>query len=125
MIFDSLFNQTSIIGAAMNGLSVRNDVIQNNISNVDTVNFKKSEAYFEETLQKAIDRGERTGKLDLSDVKTSIKKVHENYSYRLDGNNVDIDLEMADLYQNGMKYEALASGVINYYKRINSVLQAR
>lgn len=125
MVFDSLFDQTSILGSAMNGLSVRNDIIQNNIANNDTVNYKKRAVYFEDSLQKALDDAERTGKLDLSGVKTSVTKVHENFSYRLDGNNVDIELEMANLYQNGIKYDALAAGIINYYRRINSVLQAR
>lgn len=125
MVFDSLFDQASILGSALNGLSVRNDVIQHNIANSDTVNYKKRAVDFEDSLQKALDDAKRTGRLDMSGVKTSVKKMHENYSYRLDGNNVDIELEMADLYQNGMKYDALAAGVINYYKRINSVLQAR
>jgi flagellar basal-body rod protein FlgB len=120
-----MFNQPSVIGAAMNALSVRNDVIQNNIANIDTVNFKKSEVFFEESLQKAVENMSETGELDLSHVRPQISRVHENFSQRLDGNNVDVDTEMAYLYQNGLKYETLAAGIMNYYKRINSVLLGR
>ena len=125
MVFDVLFDHTAILGTALNGLSVRNDVTQNNIANVDTPNFKKSAVYFEESLQKALLDMERTGELNLSNVKPAIHKIHQNYSYRLDGNNVDEELEMASLYQNQIKYEVLAGGVINYYRRISSVLQMR
>jgi len=125
LIFDSLFNQTAILGSALNGLSVRNDVHQNNIANQDTPDFKKSAVYFEESLQSALDKAQRTGELDLSRVKPATRRVRENYSYRLDGNNVDIELEMAALYQNAMKYETLAAGVTSYYRRISQVLGMR
>jgi len=125
VIFEKLFDQTSILQSALNGLSVRNDVYQNNIANAETPYFKKSGVYFESALQKAIDDGERTGKLDLSGVSPRIAKVHANYNYRLDQNNVDIDIEMAALYQSSAKFETLIAGVMNYYKHINSVLSMR
>jgi len=125
MVFDVLFNQPDILGTALNGLSVRNDVAQNNIANDDTPNFKKSAVYFEDSLQKALLNAERTGSLDLSGVTPSVRRIRENYSYRLDGNNVDVELEMAALYQTQMKYETLLMGVTGYYRRINTALQVR
>lgn len=122
MSFDSLFLQTSVLGTAMKAVGVRNDVIQNNIANVDTPGFKKSTVDFEGTLQKALEDAKRTGDLDLSTVTTSIRPVNTSFSYRLDGNNVDIDTEMTDLYINSVRYDILSLGVNNYYERINMVL---
>jgi flagellar basal-body rod protein FlgB len=125
MVYSALLDQPSILGAALNGLSVRNTVIQNNIANVDTPDFKKSAVHFEGALQKALNKAKITGELDLSSVRPAITKIHENFSYRIDGNNVDIELEMVDLYQNQIKFEALVGGINNYYRRINSVFQLR
>lgn len=125
VVLDGLFDQTAILHTAVNALAIRNEVYQNNIANAETPYFKKSEVYFEAELRKALDDAKRTGELDLSGVSPRIYKYHPNYSYRIDENNVDIELEMAALYQNQMKFEALEAGVVNYYKRINSVLSMR
>ena len=125
MVYSTLFDQPSTLGVALNGLSARAEVINNNIANVDTPGFKKSSVQFEDSLQKALDKARRTGELDLHAVRPMITKIHENFSYRIDGNNVDIELEMVDLYQTQMTFDTLVMGINNYYRRINSVLSMR
>lgn len=125
MILDNLFVYNDIIGTAMQASAIRNDVIQNNIANNDVPNYKKKTVVFEETLSGILDRANRTGRLELDKAVPSIKVIHENFSYRIDGNNVDHETEMVDLYENSVRYDTMASSIINNYKRINLVLSAR
>jgi len=104
---------------------VRNDVIQHNIANVDTPGFKKKAVEFEKAFAEAIEHSKRTGTADLTKAIPKIRATHQNYSYRLDGNNVDIDVEMAELYKNTVKYDVLSNSVINNYRKINLVATGR
>ncbi len=119
MTFDNLFVQNDILESALQASIKRNDVIQHNIANVDVPGYKKKTVLFEDALQKAIQNYKETGRLDLSSVTPTTVFQYKNYNYRIDKNNVDIEVEMVDLYQNAVKYDVMAQGVISNYKRIN------
>ncbi|MFV0440708.1 MAG: flagellar basal body rod protein FlgB [Lachnospirales bacterium] len=120
MIVDKLYTTNSILEKSMQGVVARNEVIQNNIANADTPNFQRSDLVFEEYLADAVNSFKETGELNLDSVKPTI--LNQNFSYRLDGNDVDIESEMVDLYQNSAKYDMLVSSVTNNYRRINAAL---
>lgn len=122
MLFDNMFVQNDLLGTAMQASVVRNDVISNNIANAETPGFKKSDVSFDAAFQQALDNYKKTGQVDLSSLKPVVQKVDTGFSYRIDENNVDIESEMVNLYQNSVKYDVLASGVMNNYKNINLVL---
>ena len=124
-MFDRLYAQNDVVGLALNAYAIRNEVINHNIANNDTPNYKKKAVDFENAFAAALDGSKRAGRLDFSKVKPTFRLVNENYSYRLDGNNVDIELEMADLYKNSVKYDVLTSSVINNYRKINLVVTGR
>ena len=125
MIFDSLYFQNTVIGSAMQASVFRNEVISNNIANADTPGFKKSRVEFEGSLQKALDKVSRTGNKELSGVGMRKVVMHDTFNYRVDENNVDMETEMADLYRNAARYDALASMVINNNRRYNLVMSGR
>ena len=52
----------------------------------------------------------------------SVYTDHSNYSYRMDGNNVDIDTENVELASEQIKYEALTSSISSQFSRMKSVL---
>ena len=121
-------NSMQVLEKALDGTSLRNGVISNNIANVDTPNFKRSEVNFEDELQKAIDgtgiQGIRTdprhfeiggSNVNNITVKTS---VDESTSSRVDGNNVDIDNEMTGLAKNSLMYNALAQQMSSEFSRL-------
>ncbi len=120
-----MFNENAVIEVSMQALSLRNDIIQNNIANSELPNFKKSKVLFEDVLKNVVEDYKKTGDLNLSEIKPRIIIEKSNLSYRLDGNNVDIEEEMVNLYENDSRYSTLASSVINNYKRINLVLSAK
>lgn len=105
----------------------RNEVISNNIANVDTPRYKSKSVKFEEYLQ-----GE-TKFLGLK--KTSLRHIgnsnnnepkivtdNSSSSYRLDGNNVDIESEMASMAKNTIKYNVLVQSVNSKFRRLQSVI---
>ncbi|MDR2939028.1 MAG: flagellar basal body rod protein FlgB [Clostridiales bacterium] len=120
-----MFNDNAIIEFSLQSLAVRNNIIQNNIANAELPNFKKSEVLFEDVLKSAVEGYKSTGNLDLSNIKPRIVTEKASLSYRIDGNNVDIEEEMVKLYQNDARYSTLASSIINNYKRVNLVLSAK
>ncbi len=90
---------------ALDGLWLRDKVINQNISNVNTPNYKRLTVNFENQLREA-----------MINRKTQLSTTHNNhmpmaksldqvepridtdksYSYRFDKNNVNIDMESAD-----------------------------
>lgn len=125
MLLDRIQYDNDIISISMQGLALRNEIIQNNIANSELPNFKKSDVMFEQSLQNEIDKYKENGEMNLENVKPKVKVVNKELSYRLDGNNVDMEAEMVSLYKNDSKYSSMASSVMNNYKRINLVLNAK
>jgi flagellar basal-body rod protein FlgB len=119
-----MHNFTNIMGAAMQATVVRDNVISNNIANVDTPGFKRSVVRFEDLLADAVRGFRRTGTLDLSSVRPQIFREYDFLNYRIDENNVDIEFEMVQLYQNSMRFDVLSGGVIHHYRLINMAIQA-
>ncbi|WMJ81331.1 flagellar basal body rod protein FlgB [Clostridium sp. MB40-C1] len=107
-------NTYSLIKKSLDASLKRNEVIDNNISNVNTKGFKRHYVTFEETLkdtqsdmdmtttnEKHISDGKEYGQIE--------EQRDESDSMRMDGNNVDIENEMANLAANSLKYNALIS----------------
>jgi flagellar basal-body rod protein FlgB len=122
MLIENMFTRPNILGAALQGIQARGAVITNNITNVDTPGFKRSELRFEDSLARAVNDYRNTGRLDLSRVTTSIFSPFDQYNVRWDENNVDIEMEMAQLYQNNMRYNVISGSISGHYRIINMVL---
>jgi len=106
---------------------LRNDVISQNIANVDTPNYKRKEVKFEEFLNSEMKYSRiSNGKSRLQgsgDIK--VIEDHKNYSYRLDGNNVDIEREMAKLAENTLRYNTLIQRMSGQFNKIRTVIRGR
>jgi flagellar basal-body rod protein FlgB len=110
-----------VLEKALDGLSLRQRAITDNVANVDTPNFKSFEVSFEEDLQSAIHQQPRKDALPLatSDPRhqaapppASLDAVSPRISQMLattlrnDGNNVDIDREMSRLAEAQIHFHA-------------------
>ncbi|NLG87988.1 MAG: flagellar basal body rod protein FlgB [Clostridiaceae bacterium] len=106
---------------------LRNDVISQNIANVDTPNYKRKEVLFEEFLNSEMKYSRiSNGKSRLQgsgDIK--VIEDNKNYSYRLDGNNVDIEREMAKLAENTLRYNTLIQRMNGQFNKIRTVIRGR
>ena len=109
----------------------RQTLIMNNISNDDTPGYKRQDIEFESVLrnelmathERSLERA--VNKLDDDDnyVEGIEYTDYENYSYRLDGNNVDMDTENVELASEQLRYQTLTTSVSNEVSRFKSVLQ--
>ena len=59
----------------------------------------------------------------LSHIEPRTYLDHTGFSYRLDGNNVDIDTENVELASNEIKYNALVQSIDQEFKNIKSVIK--
>jgi flagellar basal-body rod protein FlgB len=75
-------------------------------------------------LRDAVDNYRNTGTLDLSTFRPQIFLEYDFLNYRIDENNVDIEFEMVQLYQNSMRFDVMTSGIMNHYRIINMAIQS-
>ena len=130
MITSGIYNYVNILDKAADAANLRNELLTNNIANVSTPNYKRKDLDFESVLQ-----GELAGEKNLS---KAVKKANQNLetldaqvytdnaslSYRLDGNNVDINTEEARLAEKQIKYQALVDLMNQEFARYNTVLSS-
>lgn len=130
-MFDRLTGSMRLLEKSINAAWVRNDVISQNLSNVDTPGYKRKDVAFEEYLNDAVNsnstsfKGFKTdprhidiGGTDIDSVSPNVVTDNNSLSYRLDGNNVDIENENAALAKNAIKYNALVQSLSSELKRV-------
>lgn len=130
MIGSNAYNYINVLNKAADASWTRNEVIANNIANVSTPDYKRKDIKFEdymkeELMKNGIDGGDlnkRVADVDLSKLKTTLYTDQSELSYRLDGNNVDINTENANLAENQIKYYTLLDSMSQEFSRIKSVL---
>ena len=130
-MFDSgAFGYVNVLSSAADAAWTRNEVLNNNIANVDTPGFKRQDMVFEPLLQNEIGRqGKTSSTLDKKVANVDYKKLkpyvytdHSQLSTRLDGNNVDIDVEEAELASNQLMYDGIIEGLNSEFERMKAVL---
>lgn len=122
-MLNNLFAVNNVLGLGLSALQLRGTVISDNIANINTPGFRRNVVEFENTLLDEISAARGTGTpINLDDIRPSVQTIFENHPLRLDGNNIDIELEMAALYQNSARYDTISISLMNNFRRINSVL---
>jgi flagellar basal-body rod protein FlgB len=126
MINSNAFNYINVLHKAADASLLRNEIIANNIANIDTPNFKRSDVNFEGILRNQLQGGQpldkKVANVKLQNLEPVVYKDNSNLSYRLDGNNVDIDVESANLAENQIRYNALVDSISHEFNRIKTVL---
>ena len=129
MTNSNAFSYINVLDRAADASWTRETVIGNNIANVDTPGYKRQDVAFEDvlkrelksskydTLQKAVDN------VSLNKLEGRTYTDYASYSYRLDGNNVDIDTENVELASEQLRYQTLTSAVSNEFTRMNTAMQ--
>ncbi|KXG77604.1 Flagellar basal body rod protein FlgB [Fervidicola ferrireducens] len=128
-----IFEMPGLLKKYMDAKWLRHEVLSNNIANVDTPNFKRSDVVFEDLLKNYLK--ENGSKLPLSttnekhiqntwsmiDIKPKII-VQNDRTLRNDGNNVDIDKEMVELAENALSYNIIAEQVQRQFSLLRSAI---
>ena len=128
MINTDIYNYVNILDKAADASSFRNELISNNIANVNTPNYKRKDLNFENLLQaelggeKNLWTAVKNANLDLETLDPQVYTDNANLSYRLDGNNVDINTEEAYLAENQIKYQTLIDLMNQEFGRYKSAM---
>ena len=129
LINTNIFDYVSVLDKAADAAWQRNDLIANNLSNVDTPGYKRKDLDFESQLAEALNRSGYTSMdAKVADLKTSnLSPVtytdYAGFSYRLDGNNVDVDTEGAYLAKNQVVYQGLTLSISQEFRNLQAVLK--
>ena len=129
MINTNAFDYIKVLDKAADASWLRNEAIANNIANVDTPGYKRQDVSFETELQKALGSCQyvpmdtKVASLVSSRLNPKPFTDYAGYSYRLDGNNVDIDQENIYLAENQLKYQGLMAGIQSEFKNLQTVIK--
>ena len=123
------FDYINVLDRAADAAWQRNEAISNNIANVDTPGYKRQDVAFESVLQQALGNNryesmdDKVANVDLSRLRGRAYLDYANYSYRLDGNNVDIENENVMLAENQLKYQGLISSINQEFTNLKTVMK--
>ena len=109
----------------LDATNLRQQTIAHNIANVNTAGYKSKQVVFESELKKYINGGTTSQKLKNGiKIKPTIVESSDT-SMNLDGNNVDIDLEMANMAANQIQYNTLVRQVSDRLSNYHYVIRGQ
>jgi flagellar basal-body rod protein FlgB len=122
----------NVLQKGLEASSMRQQVLSNNVANIDTPNFKRSDVDFQAVLGAVL--GEKSGALSMN--LTSSKHIpgladgggsgivtDQATSLRNDGNNVDVDREMSNVAENGLYYNSLTRAISSQLGLLRMVIK--
>ena len=126
MIETGAYNYINVLSQAASSSATRNEVLSNNLANVDTPGFKRQDVTFESFLNSAL-AGHSTldtavDNIRVGNLRPSIYTDTSSLSYRLDGNNVDVETENAYLAENQIRYYTLIDSINQEFSRLKTAI---
>ncbi|HEY9899748.1 MAG TPA: flagellar basal body rod protein FlgB [Pantanalinema sp.] len=137
-MLDKLFGKNAeVMASALDGLSMRQKAIAENVANADTPHYKRFEVAFEGALARTVSRPDAfsvpmaathpghyrvDGPQSLDDFQATVSRSSE-VTMRNDGNNVDIDAEMTRLAQANVTYNAIADLMKRKMTGLHSIIR--
>ena len=130
-----IFRKTKIpvLHKSLEAYSKRQKSIADNIANVNTPGFRRSEVQFEDELRRSLQKkgikGRRThqkhipvGRVDLKDLRPRYH-IPRDPSLKSGVNNVDVDKEMSNLAKNQINYQAAAQLIGRQFNALRSAIR--
>jgi flagellar basal-body rod protein FlgB len=114
------------LAAALRGTAARQTVIADNVANVDTPGFTRNDVEFETALATALDETRRAPFSSADRISALSFGKSRDYASpaRADGNNVDIDREMAALARNTLGSRAASEMLGTRVRMLRAVINA-
>ena len=134
MLLDKINQHTLVQEKTLDAAWLRNDVLSHNLANVDTPRYNRKDVDFESFMRSALTEdmddlivkrrhGFKMGKQsDLSSVKPLVTEDYNSMSMRIDGNNVDVDAEMAQMAKNTIKYNTVTENINGKFSKLKHVI---
>ena len=97
---------STVLSKTLDAAAARQKAVANNIANVETPGYKRSYVSFESELKKVLQQPSgRDVRLGLKNL-APVSLLDLSSPAKPDGNNVNIDAEIADLAKTALKYKA-------------------
>lgn len=124
----------NMLTKSVDNTAYRHKLLVNNVANVNTPGYKRRDvADFEKELRETMSKASfkastdnprhiQFGRLSFEELRPRSITL-EQTSYRNDKSSVDIDLEMAEMSKNGLRYQAYTQKVSGYFKSYKELLQ--
>ncbi len=128
MIKTDVYDYINVLDKAADASALRNEAISNNLANIDTPGYKRQDVSFAAELEEALRHSrfesldDKVGSLRLDRLRGRQYTDAEGYSYRLDGNNVDIETENAELAKNNLLYNGLTQSIKAEFSNLKTAM---
>ena len=106
---------SSILHAGITGVSVRQNVIADNIANIQTPGFLAGKVSFESELARAVEFGHPAT--------THIATARSLEPTRIDGNNVNLDTETISSVDTVLRFQLATQAISGEYANIRSAMR--
>lgn len=129
MIQSNAFNFINVLNKSADASWTRNQLLSNNLANASTPNYKRKDIEFQTYLARQLQGSgsldQKVSGVDLNSIEPTVYTDHSSLSYRLDGNNVDVDTESANLAQNQIRFNALMDSMTSEFNRIKLAITSK
>ena len=127
----NVFKSINPLEQALNASMMQQRTVTSNISNVDTPNYKRQTVSFQDNLQEAMNNNFQSYKSNPKHVPFSNETNRSNIVVKTDnstvnnsnGNNVDMDVEMAELAKNQLWYNAMIEKTNSQFRDLQTAIR--
>lgn len=129
MINSNAYNYINVLTKAADASWTRNEIITNNLANVDTPGYKRKDVSFQNYLVQELTSGDstslrtRVNDVELGNLNATVYTDFTELSYRLDGNNVDIDTENVEFASNQLYYQTVLDTINHQFSMLKAAMQ--
>ncbi len=121
-----LFNDTQYqsLRAMLDVSMSRHQALAGNVANINTPGYHRSD--IDPTFMQELQRATQTG--DMAKLQTLTPKTQvddKSPSFRLDGNNVNLEREMIEIAQNSTQFEISAAMLAKRYQSLRMAITGR
>jgi len=99
--------------------ALRHKVIANNVANINTPNFRRSDVEFAKELDRVL---REKGMEGVGDLRFRITKPNET-PIRADGSNASVDKDMAVMAENAIRYQIYSQLIARQFRKIRDILR--
>lgn len=121
-------NSMMLTQKSLDFLWQKQKVTLDNLANVSTPGFKAKYVTFEEQLHTRLsamkDRTNRSIRNEILDAKVGVHLTNDE-STRMDGNNVNADVESMELARTGLQYEYALRSINDDFTRLRTVIRGQ
>ncbi|MCR4868530.1 flagellar basal-body rod protein FlgB [Lachnospiraceae bacterium C10] len=129
MLRSDAFSYINVLDKAADASWLRQTTIANNIANNDTPTYKRKDVRFQDILKDELVRTKYSNldqavkSLDYNGTRLNgeIYTDADNFSYRIDKNNVDIDTENVELASEQLRYQSVSTAITGEFSRFKIV----